>query len=180
MKDQKIALTYARSIYDLGKGANVDLGKQMTDFTEAVNSSNDLENALFLDLFTAEEKKAVVSDLFRRAKWSDILKNVVFYLIEEKRIGLLPLIFKELTVFEDNQKGFLKGVVEGREQTIDASIQKTLIDFLEKKLGKKITPVYVANPSISAGHKVTVGDLQLDATVEHQLDIFKQNILGES
>lgn len=179
MKDQRIALTYARSIYDLGKSSSVDLGKELTEFSEMINSSNDLENAVFMDLFNAEEKKAVLSVLFEKAGWSELLRTILFYLIEEKRIGLLPLIFKELTVFEDHQKGFLKGTIEGRDQSIDPVVQKTLIDFLEKKIGKKITPVFVANPLISAGHKVTVGDLQLDATVEHQLEIFKQNILGE-
>ena len=37
---------------------------------------------------------------------------------------------------------------------------------------------YVKNEKISAGYKATVGDLQIDATLENQLNQFKKQVLN--
>ena len=179
MKEQKIALTYARSIYQLGKISKIDLPAEMTAFTEVVNSSNQLENILFMDIFSVEEKKSVLTDIFEKTKWSDTLRYILFFLVDEKRIGVFPLIFKEITIIEDHAKGFLRGIIEGREEHLDSAIESTLIKYLEKSLGKKIVPSHQQNSQMTAGYRVTVEDLQLDASVENQLEKFKQTIIGD-
>ena len=77
-----------------------------------------------------------------------------------------------------NKRGFMKGVIEGHDEEVDPAIQKRLEEFLKAKVGKNIELVYEKNPGITAGHRVTVGDLQLDATLENQLNKFKQDIIS--
>ena len=56
MKPQTIAKVYAKSIIDLGDGSSVDVAKELTDLNLVIKSSNDLENVLFSEVFTEEEK----------------------------------------------------------------------------------------------------------------------------
>ena len=179
MKDQSIAKVYAKSFLELGDDKKIKIADEMIKFTEVINKSNDLENVLFLDVFTSEEKKAIFSEVAKKLNLSDLSTQAVQYLIDEKRVGLLPLIIKEIIVIDDERKGFMRGTIEGSEIQIDAAFKSKIESFLKEKLGREPHLDYVQNNKISAGYKVTVEDLQLDASLDNQLEQFKQSILTE-
>jgi F-type H+-transporting ATPase subunit delta len=179
MKEQAVARVYAKSLLELGDEKNVKIADELTKLTEVINKSNDLENVMFLDLFTLEEKKVVFLEVAKKLDLSQITTETVKYLIDEKRIGILPLIFKEIIVMDDERKGFMKGTIEGTEVQVDPAFKAKIESFLKKKFGREPHLDYVQNNKISAGYKVTVEDLQLDASLDNQLEQFKQSILSE-
>ncbi len=178
MKEQTIAKVYANTFVELGKENKIDVAKELTTLTEAINSSNDLENVLFLDVFTIEEKTDIFNSIAAKLSLSKILIASINYLIAEKRISLLPIIFKEVIVIDDHEKGFLKGTIQGAESSISDDHKNKLIAALKDQLNG-LSPVldYKQNNDITAGYKVTVGDLQIDATVDNQLKSFKEAVL---
>tara|TARA_B100001971_G_scaffold213155_1_gene245630 strand:+ start:227454 stop:227996 length:543 start_codon:yes stop_codon:yes gene_type:complete len=180
MKDKTIAKVYAHSFLELGKDKNIDIAEEVTKLTEIINASNELENVLFLDVFTTEEKVAVFEDIAKKANLSALITECIKYLIAEKRIGLFPLIFKEIIVIDDEAKGFLRGTIEGASDDISEEYKAKLLDMLKKYIGDK-KPVlnYIKSEDITAGYRVTVDDLQLDASVDNQLKHFKEMIIGE-
>ena len=179
MKEQAVAKVYAKSLLELGDEKNVDMAKELTTLTEIINQSNDLENILFLDLFTLEEKKQVFLDVSKKLNLSLMTEEAIKFLIDEKRIGILPLIIKEVILLDDERKGFMRGIIEGTEISIDPSFKDKIESFLKNKLQKIPNLHYVQNKNLSAGYKVTVEDLQLDASLDNQLEQFKQSILSE-
>ena len=62
---------------------------------------------------------------------------------------------------------------------MDEALKAKIMTFLKVKIGKEPNLTYVKNENISAGYKVTVEDLQLDASLDNQLEQFKQSILSE-
>ncbi len=178
MKEQIIAKAYAQSIVELAEENKLDLPKELTTLTETINKSNELETVLFLDVFTAEEKWSVLEAVANKLGLSQITKNLLNFLINEKRIGLFPMIFKNVIVIDDHKKGFLRGTIEGSESQINDSIKNELKSYLNKKLGKDVVLTYEQNEKITAGFRVTVEDLQLDATLENQLEKFKSDVLN--
>lgn len=178
MKDKNIAKIYAKTFIELAKENNVNIAEELLSLTEVINASNDLENVLFLDVFTVEEKDSVFSAIAQSIKLSKTLVSSIKYLIQEKRISLLPFITKEVIVIDDEEKGFLKGRIEGPDEAISEEFEQKLLKAIKDHLGS-VTPVleYVKNEEITAGFKVTVGDLQLDATVDNQLKIFRDSVL---
>lgn len=180
MKEQNIAKVYANTFIELGKDSGVDMAKDITTLTQLINSSNDLENVLFLDVFTVEEKDAVFTEIANKVGLSKVTVSAVKYLIQEKRISLLPLISKEVIITDDHEKGFLRGTIEGSEISIDEGHKQKLITAIKKHVGD-VTPQldYVQADDITAGYKITMGDLQLDATVDNQLKSFKESVLGK-
>lgn len=179
MREQITAQAYANAFLSIGESNGVDLAEELTKFNELINQSNDLENLLFLEVFTIEEKKSVLADLFSKIKSNKLLQNFVYYLIEEKRIGLLPVIFKEVIVLDDDKKGFMRGTIEGRTEKLGAAEKKLIEGYLKKKLDRNPTLEYIQTENVTAGYKITVEDLQLDASIDSQFEKFKKSILGD-
>jgi F-type H+-transporting ATPase subunit delta len=178
MKEAMIAKAYATSIFDLGVESKIDVTSEFTQLTEVINSNNDLETVLFLDVFTIEEKQAVITDILAKMNLSSLVKNTVLFLMQEQRIGLLPMIYKNLVVKDDHQKGFLRGVIEGSDESIDVEVESHLKAYLKNKLGAEAKLTYKKNENLTAGYRVTVDDLQLDATLDNQFDKLKSEILN--
>ena len=130
-------------------------------------------------MFTLEEKKNVFLEIAKKLALSTVTTESVKFLIDEKRIGILPLIFKEIIVLDDERKGFMKGTIEGSGEEIDPSLKLKFELYLKKKFNREPHLEYKQNQNISAGYKVTIEDLQLDASLDNQLEKFKQSILSE-
>ncbi len=179
MKEQIVAKAYAQSLIELAKEANVDAAKELTDLNVLINKNNDLENLLFLDVFTVEEKEEVLKEILTKLGLSSIVKNFVNFLVNEKRIGIFPLIFKEVIVIDDHNKGFLRGTIEGSDSDVTPEFKAKMVSYLKDKLGITAELNYVKNDDITAGYRVTVEDLQLDASLDNQLNKFKDSVLSE-
>lgn len=180
MKDKIIAKIYAKTFTELAKENNIDVAKELTSLQEVINSSNDLENVLFLDIFAEEEKSDIFKTISEKINLSKIITAAVQYLISEKRIGLLPLIYNEVMIADDYEKGFMRGTIEGNTETIDEVYKEKLINHLKNSLnGKTAVLDYKKNDAVTAGYKVTVGDFQLDATIDNQLQSFRDSVLGK-
>ena len=133
MKEQIIAKAYAQSLVELSDELKLDLAGELTKLNEAINQSNDLETLLFLDVFTGEEKASVLDAVMGKLNLSQVTKNFMQFLIQEKRIGLLPMIFKNVIVIDDHRKGFLRGTIEGNEESIPADVKNKLKAYLQQK-----------------------------------------------
>ena len=179
MKEKTIAKVYAKALLELGDEAKIEITEELVKLTEVINKSNELENVLFLELFTLEEKKMVFLEVAKKLNLSTITTETIKFLIDEKRIGVLPLIIKEVIVLDDDRKGFMKGTIEGTDDVVDPAFKAKIESFLKTKFGREPHLNYVKNDNISAGYKVTVEDLQLDASLDNQLENFKQSILSK-
>ncbi len=179
MKEQIIAKAYAKSAILLGKEEKVDIAEELTIFMEMMNKSTDLDNLLFMDVFTPIEKMSVLCSVLDKSGFSNLTNKFLKFLLEEKRFGIFPMIFKEVIIIDDDNKGFMRGVIQGRSAEADKDFTEKIVKYLEGKIGKEVRLDYEQSDSITAGYKVTVEDLQLDASLDKQLDEFKQSILGE-
>lgn len=178
MKEQIIAKAYAQSIVELATELKQDLIGDLTKLTEVINKSNELETLLFLDVFTNEEKLSVLNVVMTKLGLAQTTINFMQFLVEQKRIGLMPMIFKNVIVIDDHNKGFLRGTIEGSEDSIPADVKEKLKAYLQQKLGKEAILEYKKSETVTAGYRVTVEDLMLDASLENQLDQFKNSVLN--
>lgn len=176
MKNKNVSKAYALSLYELGQKNKTEVVTELTTLTELINQSNDLENLLFLSVFSAEEKTGIIKKISEMLKLSSLTQNFLLFLVEEERMGLLPHIFKDLIVIDDAQKGFLRGSIEGAEEKLNPIFQEKILKYLEQKCGARVELKYHTNNKMTGGYKVKVGDLQLDASLDNLLDKFKETI----
>lgn len=178
MKEKIIAKAYAKSLVQLGAELNVDVAEELTKLNIVINENNKLETVLFLDVFTIEEKSNVISDVMKKMGLSPIVQNFIKFMLQEKRIHIFPLIFKEVIVLDDESRGFLRGTIEGAGNEVDPAFQEKMLKFLSEKVGKKTHLEYVKNENLTAGYRVTVEDFMLDASLDNQLNKFKSSVLN--
>jgi len=179
MKEHIVSKAYARAVISLAKENNFSIAEELTKFNELINSSNNLENVLFLDIFNSEEKLAVLGDLFKKTNPPKMFVEFIYFLVQERRMSLLPSIWKEVIVIDDHNKGFLRGVIEGADENLSDDVLNKLKAYLKTKTGKETVLDYKQTEKITAGYRVTVEDLQLDASVDNQLEQFKNSLLNE-
>lgn len=177
MRDKIISQAYAKSMIELADDTGVDIADELTRLNIIINENNNLETLLFLDVFTANEKQEVLNLIVEKMGLSSILKYFFDFLLQEKRMGLFPMIYKEIIVIDDDKRGFIRGVIEGAHETISSEFSEKITEYLQSKIKKRTELKYKRNEKITAGYKVTVGDLQLDATLDNQLKILKEKIL---
>ncbi|TDJ05032.1 MAG: hypothetical protein E2O68_07145 [Deltaproteobacteria bacterium] len=177
MKLQSISKAYAKSITELAEEKKIDIAGELTDFNVLINENNNLETLLFSDVFSVEEKTSVLKFIFEKSKVSDLFRNFIYFLLNEKRMGIFPMIFKDVIVIDDDKKGFLRGTIEGSEATVNIELMEKIKAYLVKKIGKNTELEYVQSKKITAGYRVTVEDLQLDASLDNQLEVFKESVL---
>jgi len=176
---QNISWTYANAITQLADEKKSDIAKELTEFNLLVNKNNDLETLLFSEVFTIEEKKDVLTQVIKKFNVSPMVSDLLFFLLQEKRIGLFPQVFKDVVVIDDDKKGFLRGIIEGPGTSIDETQKKKIVSYLKDKLNKEVDLEFVSSTKITAGYRITVEDLQLDASLENQLDKFKESLLTD-
>jgi len=176
MKEQIIAQTYAQAIRSISKDEGFDAVEELVKFNSAINVSSDLEQILFLEAFSDEEKSGVLEDITNKLGVHKTIQNFMKYLISEKRINLINMIYKEVVILDDDEKGFLKGTIEGASENVDEPTKKKIIEHLEKKLNKKVNLSYIKNKKITAGYRVNAGDYLMDASLDNQFDEFKKTI----
>jgi F-type H+-transporting ATPase subunit delta len=178
VNEQIIAKAYAKSIIELSDEQKVDVVEELNNFNILINKNHNFENLLFSEVFSVEEKIDVLGEVFKKSKVSSLVKNSLFFLLQEGRIGIFPMVYKEIVVLDDDRKGFLRGTIEGGDAEVNKDFKAKIKDYLEKKMGKKLELNYSKSDSVTAGYRVTVEDLQLDASLDNQLDKFKETVLN--
>ncbi|MBT7765595.1 MAG: hypothetical protein HN730_00480, partial [Bdellovibrionales bacterium] len=66
MKRENSSKIYAQALLALAKDQKIDLATELTKVQELINSNNHLEQLLFLDTFTVEEKGVVLMELLQK------------------------------------------------------------------------------------------------------------------
>ncbi|MCY4523828.1 MAG: F0F1 ATP synthase subunit delta, partial [Halobacteriovoraceae bacterium] len=112
-------------------------------------------------------------------KSSSVFRDFIVFILQEKRMLFFSMILKEAKKLADDKKGVVHGEIEGIERSLSENVRKKLVGYLERHLKKKVIFNYSVNNKITSGYRVVVDDLQLDASVDKQLDIFEESLLEE-
>lgn len=175
MNTSSVAKIYEQSLRELAIHQKVNnIGEELKKLIKTINEHPLLAKLLFLEVFSPTEKKEVLLAIFNRLSFSKLMKNFILYLIEERRVDFLPLIYNEFLIEENLQKGFATGSIEGTEDKISKEDTQLLEIFIENRLQLKTQLVYKHNSDIVGGYRIIVGDFLVDATIDYQLDQFKK------
>ncbi|MCB9094769.1 MAG: F0F1 ATP synthase subunit delta [Halobacteriovoraceae bacterium] len=177
MKERDIARVYAKSIISLAKSNKIDLIPEFSKIVDVLNMSEDLEKVLFLDAFREDEKLSVFKVIAEKISLSPLMNNFMEFLIREKRASLFNIIYKEVVIEDDREKGFIHGVIEGSEAEISPEVKNKFKVFLKNKLGREPELEYKQSDRVTAGYRVSVEDLLLDASLDNQLENFRKTIM---
>ena len=170
MSNGSLARRYAKALFQLGnqEGDLPLLGRQLNDFSETLDNSDELMSTLVHPAIPKSKREGIVLKVLEKLGSSKTLVNFCKILMDKERIEHLPDISRELGALIQNQEGRAEAHVRSAE-ALSAEQLSQLNTKLEMLAGCKIDIKTEVDPSLLGGVVATIGDMVYDGSIKTQL-----------
>ncbi len=169
MTDSQVGRRYAEAIFEIAESKNSikEVYEALNSLMESYKTDRDFKNFIDHPLISDSEKKEALEKIYHSE--SEEIKNIIFYLLDKKRIANIREIVAEyLKIY------YAKNQILDVEATFAVKLSEVqrekLIHKLEMKTKKKINLVEKVDAGIIGGGILKIGDRIIDGTVRTQLD----------
>ncbi len=122
-----------------------------------------------------EQKKALFESALASEKLLPELDRFLSMLLENRRLDLVKLVFHDFLSLCDQGEGIVRVrlVTAAPSGTLETRLQK----LLQEKTGRKPVIVTEVDPALLGGFRLELEDRLLDASVRHQLETIRTELL---
>ncbi|MEY4382994.1 MAG: hypothetical protein RI995_536 [Bacteroidota bacterium] len=176
MSELIVANRYAKSLLDLAieKKAVDAVYKDMVDFAESCDASQDLVLAMKSPIIKHSDKLAILTKLFKKS--FNPISFAIFEIITNKnREKVLPAIAKQFISLYAEHKGIQKAEVISAS-ALTADQKKNFAQIVQKHTGKEVELVEKVDTSLIGGFILRVGDKQIDDSIRRKLNDLKVSL----
>lgn len=180
MISQSIAKRYARGLFAVGEkdGKYRVYYEELDAILRYFKEEQKLGNALMLPITEMKKRKELLGDVMRAFGVSLSLANIFSMLLENNRMGYLPLIKDVYGELIDDKEGRVRGTLLSA-YPLDDSTKLRIEEVLKEKLHKEVVLSAVEDKSLMGGAKVVIKGTIIDGSAKRQLELLKENILKE-
>jgi F-type H+-transporting ATPase subunit delta len=180
MVNRKAARRYTTALYELAESLKqVDAVKNdFENIKKSLSASRDLRLFLESPVINPEKKLLIIKEIFS-GKVSDLTLKFLVLVAEKNRINILNNITESILKLIDDRRGIVKAFVTTAIEIPDIE-KNSITDTLKKYTGKEIQAEYSVNNSIKGGFIAMVEDKIIDASIERQLEILKEQFIAGS
>jgi F-type H+-transporting ATPase subunit delta len=171
--------TYARAFADVVMTNHLDPARCLAEtqqIAELIQGNKELHKVWDNPSIPAEQKRAVLDGLVKRAGMLRQVRNFVAVVIDKRRIRVLPEIVAQFAQELNQRLGFADAEVISARQ-LGASERAELEADLSRVTGKKIRARYEQDRSILGGAIARVGSTVYDGSVKGQLERIRQQLV---
>jgi F-type H+-transporting ATPase subunit delta len=143
--------------------------RELRDFLALLRESAQLGVLLGSPAVSRANKHAVAQALVERMGASRTLRNFLFVVIDQRRVGLLPEIQQAFEARLDDLEGVARADVTSARE-LNERERKQLRTVLERLSGRRVEANYELDPALIAGAVVRVGSTIYDGSVRMQLE----------
>jgi len=143
--------------------------RELRDFLALLRESAQLGVLLGSPAVSRANKHAVAQALVERMGASRTLRNLLFVVIDQRRMGLLPEIQQAFEARLDEMEGVARADVTSARE-LNERERKQLRTVLERLSGRRVEANYELDPALIAGSVVRVGSTIYDGSVRMQLE----------
>lgn len=137
-----------------------------------------LKKALVLPLLEVKKRKELLSDVMRSLGASPSVSSLFNLLVENNRMGYLPIIRDVYQELVDDKEGRVRGTL-WTAYPIDETSRNRIAEALKDKFNKEVVLETVEDKSLIGGVKVVIKGTVIDGSVKKQIETLKENILKE-
>jgi F-type H+-transporting ATPase subunit delta len=175
-----IARNYAETLLTLARRSGGDAAVEqyaaaLDEVAELLRREPRVRQFLETPRVTTEDRKRAVRAAFEGRVPEPFLRFLMI-VIEKRRQALLREISVEYGALVDALRGRVRAHVT-LARDADQSLQKEIVAALEKRLGKKVVPTFVSDPSLVGGLTVRVGDELYDGSLRRRISGLKRRML---
>lgn len=175
---------YAHALIDAVMAPGSDLKPsdalaQLRSMEEALAESADLRAALITPAILISRKRAVIGRLAESLGLSRLIRNLLFVLLDHKRIAQLSEIREAFDLLIDQQLGFVRAEVTSAAP-LDSDQSTALQEELTRVSGKQIRPQFEVDPELLGGVRARVGSTLYDGSIRGQLEQMRRQFTKEA
>jgi F-type H+-transporting ATPase subunit delta len=172
----EVASKYSRALFGLGKDHEnlIELKENLNEFWQLVVENEDLNELLFHQRITPEDKKNTLKKIFADQMNKDIL-HFLFILIDKRREFFIESIIKEFNTLVDDAESILHVEVTSAVELNDSILDK-LKEKLDSLLDYNIQIKNNVDEEIIAGIVLKIEDYIIDGSLRYELNSLKQKL----
>jgi F-type H+-transporting ATPase subunit delta len=182
MSTSVVARRYAGALVDLAEelGCLDAVARDLLDFQQFLQSSDELKTALTSRGFTRDEQASVMKAVLDAGKQHPIARNFLRLLADNGRLDAFDGILEAFQERYDELRGRVRAVVTAASP-LDAATLETLEAQIKLLTGRsQVVLDSQVDPSLIGGIVTRVGDTILDGSIKTQLDHLRTSLLGQS
>ena len=178
MAQDKVSQRYAKAVFDYLKDeAKVrSMIGELQEFAMLIEGSSELTLVLTSDVYSDNERLAVVNDLVGKAKLSKDTQRVLLVLTTAKRLDHLRSIVEKLKLILLESGNVVSLSVE-TATSLETEEKKKIEDKFTKILGKKVEASYKVDPALLGGLRVTAAGRTYDGSLTGWLSSFEESLI---
>lgn len=172
--------TYARAFADVVIGSRRDAQKTLLEAQQIaalVTESKALREVWEAPSIPAEQKRAVLDSIVKKAGFSRPLRNFVAVLIDKARIRFLNEIVVQFARELNERLGFAEAAITTARELMPEE-RSELEHDLSRVTGKNIRAHYAQDRAILGGAIARVGSTVYDGSVKGQLERIRQQLVS--
>lgn len=178
------AYRYARALTDVATMPGSDVKPeeavaQLRAVEEVVTGSAELRTALMTPAIQPGNKRTVMRKLMDELSVSRVIRNLIFVVIDHRRVGLLTEIREAFEILMDERLGFVRADVISAaplEQEQSALLQSEL----SRLEGKQVRLRLSVDPALLGGAAARIGSTVYDGSIRGQLQEMRRKIAAHS
>ncbi|MGH2705589.1 MAG: ATP synthase F1 subunit delta [Actinomycetota bacterium] len=174
-RDPRVA-GYAKAIFEIvrAEGAIDRVADELFRIARTLEREHELRQALTDIAVPPEGKEKLLEDILG-SKVSPHTLNILTFVVRAGRTRALVEIADELArLAEEESRREIAEVLTA--VPLDEEQTKRLGEALSKATGKNVTVKVIVDPSVVGGVFARVGDVVIDGTVRHKMDLLKERL----
>ena len=176
-----IARPYADALFKAcaAKGVNLNEALSWTDELAAIAADPEMRQLADSPSVSNDQVLDVMAGVTLARGWalSDLARNFLRTLVENRRLEALPEVAKQFRALVNRQNGSSDALVYSAFPMDDSALN-ALSDVLEKRFGRKLNLSTALDESLIGGVRIVVGDEVLDTSVKARLEQMKAALIA--
>ena len=177
MAGRKVARRYTLALFELTEEVKLTdkVAKDFSELIKTIDNSNELKLFLKTPIISSYRKGEILGKMFK-GKVQDLTLKFIDLLTRKERENMLYAIAEDYLNLVDEKRGIVKVRVNTAAKILDKD-KKAIEDKLSKYTGKTIKASYDIHRSLIGGFVAQVSDLVIDASIERQLQLLREQFI---
>ena len=174
-----IAERYATAVYDLAKEGKAvkDVESDLDGLTAALADSAEFNDLIGSPIYTRAEQGAAIEAIAKKMGLSGLMTNTLSLMASKRRLFVLPQLVKALREAIAEDKGEVTADVVSAKALTKTQSNK-LAKSLKARVGKDVTINATVDETLIGGLIVKVGSKMIDTSIRSKLNSL-QNVMKE-
>ena len=174
-----IAARYAKAVYELAKEGKAvkKIEGDIGTLQSAMAESADFNALIHSPVYSRDEQADAISAISKKAGLSDLMGNTLALMAQKRRLFVLPQLIQALRDIIAEDKGEVTADVTSAKALTKAQ-SESLAKTLKARLGKDVTVNASVDESLIGGLIVKVGSKMIDTSIRSKLSSL-QNAMKE-